>query len=297
MNKSFRLAVGQVVLAVCGVALVGIQDVRAGQDRTSSAIDAKENQSSSVLPFVHRGTDPESDWIGIGIADTITAHLDGAPRVNPRRNGRDFREGLLGNVIVSGSYQVLEGQLQITARLTHKDTAEVLASFSVDGMVEELFQLQDQLATWVLRELTAGRTEETRMNSGDSIVLIEAETTSLVRASREEDKLSNASERAFGVSGITEQERAAGVVNELFTVEPPRAVQPPEIDGVLDEPAWANAAVIENFTQQEPNEGEPATERTIVRLMYDSESLYIAMEAHDSIADGVIATEMRRDSL
>ena len=41
---------------------------------------------------------------------------------------------------------------------------------------------------------------------------------------------------------------------------------------------------------------EPATERTIVRLMYDSESLYIAMEAHDSIADGVIATEMRRDS-
>ena len=55
--------------------------------------------------------------------------------------------------------------------------------------------------------------------------------------------------------------------------------------------------MIENFTQQEPNEGEPATERTIVRLMYDSESLYIAMEAHDSIADGVIATEMRRDSL
>ena len=93
-----------------------------------------------------------------------------------------------------------------------------------------------------------------------------------------------------------DQESATGVVNELFTVEPPRSPQPPVIDGILDEPAWADAAVIEDFTQQEPNEGEPATERTIVRLMYDSESLYIAMEAHDSIADGVIATEMRRDS-
>ena len=297
MNRLFWVVSGQVLLVVYGSALVGVHDVDAGQEQTNSVIDAKENQSSSVLPFVHRGTESEREWIGIGIADTITAHLDGASRVNPRRSGRDFREGLLGSVIVSGSYQILEEtQLQITAELIHKDTAEVLASLSVDGMVEELFQLQDQLATWVLRELTVGRIEETRVNSGDAVVLNEVETTSRAGEFREEDKLSNASERAFGISGITEQERATGVVNEFFTVEPPRTPESPVIDGILDEPVWANAAVIDNFTQQEPNEGQAATERTIVRLMYDSESLYIAMEAHDSITNGVIATEMRRDS-
>jgi hypothetical protein len=72
--------------------------------------------------------------------------------------------------------------------------------------------------------------------------------------------------------------------------------RPPAIDGILNDEAWNDAAVIDRFTQQEPAIGEPATERTEVRVLYDSNHLYIAVRAFDSEPDNIIATEMRRDS-
>ena len=83
---------------------------------------------------------------------------------------------------------------------------------------------------------------------------------------------------------------------ERYRVQPTRVESGPTLDGVLDEEAWLTAAVIDDFVQQEPAEGEPATERTVVRLMYDARSLYIGVEAYNSQAGSVIATEMRRDS-
>ena len=80
-------------------------------------------------------------------------------------------------------------------------------------------------------------------------------------------------------------------------VEPRRVEEGPTIDGRLDDEAWLQAAVIDNFVQQEPSEGDPATERTVVRLIYDERALYIGVEAYDSDPDGVVATEKRRDSI
>ncbi len=83
---------------------------------------------------------------------------------------------------------------------------------------------------------------------------------------------------------------------ERYRVAPVRVEDGPRIDGRLDEEVWLRAAVIDEFVQQEPAEGEPATERTVVRLLYDARALYLGVEAHDSEPGGVIATEMRRDS-
>ena len=85
--------------------------------------------------------------------------------------------------------------------------------------------------------------------------------------------------------------------SEYYRVAPVRVESGPLIDGRLDEELWLQAAVIDEFVQQEPAEGEPATERTVVRFLYDAQALYIGVEAYDSEPDGVIATEMRRDSL
>ena len=85
--------------------------------------------------------------------------------------------------------------------------------------------------------------------------------------------------------------------SEYYRVAPVRVENGPQIDGRLDEEVWLQAAVIDEFIQQEPAEGEPATERTVVRLLYDAEALYLGVEAYDTEPDGVIATEMRRDSL
>ena len=84
--------------------------------------------------------------------------------------------------------------------------------------------------------------------------------------------------------------------SERYRVEPRRVEEGPTIDGRLDEVAWIAAAVIDDFVQQEPSEGDPATERTVVRLIYDANALYVGVEAYDSQPDGVIATEKRRDS-
>ncbi|MFL5619783.1 MAG: DUF5916 domain-containing protein [Gemmatimonadaceae bacterium] len=56
----------------------------------------------------------------------------------------------------------------------------------------------------------------------------------------------------------------------------------PVLDGRLDEPAWARATAVTEFTQLDPEEGRPASARTEVRIVYDAEALYIGAWLHDS---------------
>ncbi len=70
----------------------------------------------------------------------------------------------------------------------------------------------------------------------------------------------------------------------------------PKIDGVLDDAVWNAGTPIDSFTQQEPDEGQPATERTEVRVIYDSGHVFFAVHAFDSVPGAIVATEMRRDS-
>jgi len=69
-----------------------------------------------------------------------------------------------------------------------------------------------------------------------------------------------------------------------------------KIDGRLDEPAWARAQAAADFRQEEPNEGQPATERTEVRILFDDRNLYIGIRAFDSDARHIQARELTRDS-
>ena len=70
---------------------------------------------------------------------------------------------------------------------------------------------------------------------------------------------------------------------------------PPQIDGVLDDPAWDQAAPADQFFQREPDEGAPATERTQVRILRDDDQIYIGFRCFDAEPDQIIATVMRRD--
>ena len=76
-----------------------------------------------------------------------------------------------------------------------------------------------------------------------------------------------------------------------------RAEGPITIDARFTEEAWSNALVIDRFTQREPLEGQSASERTEVRILYDPAHLYIAIRCFDRQPDLIIATEMRRDVL
>lgn len=83
---------------------------------------------------------------------------------------------------------------------------------------------------------------------------------------------------------------------ELYTVAAQWVEEGPQIDGSLEDEVWSSAGRIDQFTQQEPQEGAPATERTEVLILYDSKNLYFGLWAFESEPAGIIATEMRRDS-
>jgi hypothetical protein len=54
------------------------------------------------------------------------------------------------------------------------------------------------------------------------------------------------------------------------------------LDGKLDESAWAEAPVTDVFTQVDPLEGQPASQKTEVRVVYDDDALYVGARLHDS---------------
>ena len=70
---------------------------------------------------------------------------------------------------------------------------------------------------------------------------------------------------------------------------PPGEVSALRIDGLLDETAWRDAPMASGFRQREPFEGEPATEITEVRVLFDDATLYVGIMARDRSPDAPIS--------
>ena len=69
----------------------------------------------------------------------------------------------------------------------------------------------------------------------------------------------------------------------------------PVIDGRLSEPEWVTAPEITNFVQQLPRTGYPATFRTVVRVLYDADHLYIGATLYDPDPTKAIVAGLERD--
>jgi len=59
----------------------------------------------------------------------------------------------------------------------------------------------------------------------------------------------------------------------------PRLEQEVEVDGALDEEAWAGAALLSDFSQYSPVDGRPADERTEVRVFYSPTAIHFGVRA------------------
>lgn len=71
---------------------------------------------------------------------------------------------------------------------------------------------------------------------------------------------------------------------------------PPVIDGILDETCWDDAAVITEFTQVSPNEGDAPSQLTKVHLLYDSDNIYVGVMCYDDNTTNIMASQMQRDA-
>ena len=109
---------------------------------------------------------------------------------------------------------------------------------------------------------------------------------------------SNSGQQSGEVQRAAATPALAGATTEadrLFHFAATRVSVAPEIDGVIDEEVWSRAVVLSTFVQSEPDEGQPATERTEVRVIYDDDAIYIAAINYDSEPDRIIANVLRRD--
>ena len=79
------------------------------------------------------------------------------------------------------------------------------------------------------------------------------------------------------------------------SVQARRTNEPPAIDGRLDDAVWRDAVLITDFTQTNPVEGAPPTERTEAWIAYDAEHLYFAFHAHYTDPTQMRANRVDRD--
>ena len=134
----------------------------------------------AVVAFDNITGAPEDEWIGFGIAETITADLAGLGTIAVVGNDaveaalRQARlePGAAANLsdtpavqagralgarwVIGGGFQRLGQQVRLTARIVDVATAAVQHATTVDGMLGELFDLQDRLSEDLRRGLSGG---------------------------------------------------------------------------------------------------------------------------------------------
>jgi hypothetical protein len=69
------------------------------------------------------------------------------------------------------------------------------------------------------------------------------------------------------------------------------------LDGKLDDPIYSQVSAMSGFIQQEPHEGQPATEKTEAWVFFDDENFYVSARCWDSHPERIVANEMRRDHI
>ncbi len=57
-----------------------------------------------------------------------------------------------------------------------------------------------------------------------------------------------------------------------------------KIDGLLNEESWNTAPIASNFIVNQPNFGNPAAQRTVVKIMYDNSAIYVGAILYDTVS-------------
>jgi hypothetical protein len=70
---------------------------------------------------------------------------------------------------------------------------------------------------------------------------------------------------------------------------------PPVIDGVLDDIIWQSGTWAGDFIQNQPYSGKPETQRTEFKILFDDNSLYVAIKSYDTAPDSIVNRLTRRD--
>ena len=148
----------------------------------------------AVLTFTNVTGDAADDWIGTGIAETVTADLKNVRHVTVIGRAQVFEQlkdvkaetGRSGDSlaieigrrlgawwIVSGAYQRIGERIRITAQLLEVLNGTLLRTVKIDGTVSEIFELQDRIVFDLSRSLNV------KLEKAEADAIERDETTSV----------------------------------------------------------------------------------------------------------------------
>ncbi len=155
------------------------------------------NRSIAVITFTNITREPADEWIGSGIAETVSSDLKsihgltviGRERIFDAlrslqtadaqalddRFAIDIGRGLGARWIVAGGFQRFGTEIRITARFVEVASGMVLRNVKIDGALADIFRLQDR----IVFDLTQGLQVEL---AGSEIADIEKPETRSVEA-------------------------------------------------------------------------------------------------------------------
>ena len=266
-----------------------------------------------VVRFENLSAQTADDWIGAGIVETVAADLQnaGLTIVGSHVSGATPTPGV--DWRVEGGFQRVGDLLRVTARVVDVKTGVVAHRTRLDGMFDQLFDLQDDvaahLAEWFVVTPAAQPTPASAVPSAvtaggfrpptlagapppttpaatvGSVNQAVPETPSDVTGFLTLGEASSSEGPAQRATATTRQPRGGGGFAAAPVPGRPVAMvtrtdTPPQIDGVLDDSVWETATHITDFIQIAPDEGAPASEDTETWVTFDSEHLYFAFYAH-----------------
>jgi TolB-like protein len=307
----------------------------------------RDPQSSStivVVPFENLTGAAVDAWIGAGIAESlatgfpsgsaVVASLPSGPLALPTSPGigsdvtlaeesvadraLEVARGLGAQFVVSGAYQRLGESIRITGRLVDLADVSVVRAAKVDGVVGDLFALQDQIVAALSGPLpAAGMRAEATTTTAPVSPMPRADQAPATPAAAPVAPMPLPAVAPGGVAsaGLAVQ-LPSGMLASIQGPPPPvapavmtrdeegrttvRAIRLSEgirLDGELDEAVYAEVPAITDFLQQVPVEGAPATEKTDAWIMFDDTNVYVSARVWDSAPESEwVANEMRRDT-
>ena len=334
MSKPYLRLVGLAFL-LCGEVTTSAQGTEFSVARNTAV-----STTVAVFPFDNITGDASDQWIGEGIAEALTADLQrlsslevigrelnasgslsgGRPSAAANSEAAlEFGRRVNAQWIVSGGYQRLGDRIRITGRFVDVSTGTLVRTAKVDGGLDELFTLQDQLAVALIgRQASSVRFEPA---SRPDVDVVEARSAKAkpapVQTSAELAVLDSPS---LGEPGeVAEMSSTAADNAAIYAfIDGPLPPVPPEVithddqgratvraikltreirlDGRLDEEVYKTVVPIDGFIQQVPDEGAPASEQTEAWIMFDGTNVYVSARCYDSAPPSEwVANEMRRD--
>jgi TolB-like protein len=174
-KEKFLASVKNLMPALEVIPLPGIEAAAPESDRKSIAI----------LPFINRSSDPENDYLCDGISEELISGLSTVEGLlvasqlssfglrGQTLSSKAIGEKLNVEKVLTGSVQKSANRVRITVTLTDADSDTVVWSERYNGTLDDIFELQEQVANKVVEALQSRLVE----SSSEPIIAVGTNST------------------------------------------------------------------------------------------------------------------------